>query len=439
MVKKILGISCAVLVTLFWVKTVDAKEYPWPTGKKFAYDCVKNGDCDLDITSLKEQPYLFIGESHFKTNNKVVNIADKGSKIKPNDMIGIWGNLANNESIFEPHCGPCDRFKWSEDLDTVIRSGGGDNDRSIFLNEKFKEEIIDARWLRFYRHSIPISYLLQTGELDKVKEGMVKGAEGDWLKILEASRFIYKSSNAKDYSSYSGSLNWFYPTILPLIEAHIVLQRNNVYTQQEYELVHNWLEKRVWALEHGPMDGLLSSRWKWKPFFESGNHETIYKKVAYLLWGVADQNEDYFTAGLNGFKDFHNTIRKNGSLKGEHKSGSGENYGINSGNKVTQGLIVMSVVLHNQGYDIDKEFPGIKRLVEYSSKLYHQPRSKLQKMGGGNNNLRFMTDDPNYYNTVGWMYLYDTVFNTDYAKDVPYEARGMMMFGIADAGSLNSN
>ena len=33
MVKKILGISCAVLITLLWVKTVDAKEYPWPTGK----------------------------------------------------------------------------------------------------------------------------------------------------------------------------------------------------------------------------------------------------------------------------------------------------------------------------------------------------------------------------------------------------------------------
>ena len=136
----------------------------------------------------------------------------------------------------------------------------------------------------------------------------------------------------------------------------------------------------------------------------------------------------------NGFKDFHNTIRKNGSLRGEHKGGSGENYGINSGNKVTQGLVVMSVVLHNQGYDIQKDFPGIERLVKYSAKLYDKP-----KMGGGNNSLRFMTNDPNRYNTVGWMYLYDTVFGTDYAKEVPYEARGMWMFGIADAGALNSN
>ena len=440
MVKKILGISCAVLVTLLWVKTVDAKEYPWPTGKKFAYDCVKNGGCDLDITSLTEQPYLFIGKSHFQSNNKVVNVADDGPKVSPNSMLGVWGNLVNDQYKFEPHCGPreCVTFKWSEKLDTMIRSTDSDDGRSIFLNEKFKDEMIDARYLRHFRHSIPISYLLQTGQFDKVKDGMVKGAQGDWLKVLEADKYLYKSSNAKDFALYGVSLNWFYPTIIPLIEAHIILQRNNAYTQQEYELVHNWLEKRVWALEHGPMDGLLSSRWRWKPFFESGNHETIYKKVAYLLWGVADQNEDYFTAGLNGFKDFHNTIRRNGSLKGEHIKGNGENYGINSGNKVAQGLIVMSVVLHNQGYDIEKDFPGIKRLVEYCSKLYHQPRSKLQKLGGGNNNLRFMTDDPNYYNTVGWLYLYDTVFNTDYAKDVPYEARGMVMFGISDAGALNS-
>ncbi len=441
MVRNVILVIMAVLITLAWAGMVMAKEYPWPTGKKFAYDCVKNGGCDLDITSLDEQPYLFIGKSHFQSNNKVINIAEDGPKISPNNMIGIWGNLVNDQFTFEPHCGPreCTRFEWSEKLDTMIRSHGTDDGREIWLNDKFKDEMVDARLSRVFRHSVPISYYLQKSNLDKLKEGMIQGAQGDWIKILEADKYLYKSSNAKDFQLYGNSLNWFYPTILPLIETHIVLQKNNAYTQDEFELVHNWLEKRVWALEQGPMDGLLSSRWKWKPFFESGNHETIYKKVAYLLWGIADQNEDYFTAGLNGFKDFHNTIRKNGSLKGEHKSGSGQNYGINSGNKVAQGLIVMSVVLHNQGYDIQKDFPGIERLVEYSSKLYHQPRSKLLKLGGGNNNIRFMTDDPNRYNTVGWMYLYDTVFGTDYAKDVPYEARGMWMFGIADAGALNSN
>ena len=173
MVKRVLSISLVFFIAILWFKIVDAKEYPWPTGKKFAYNCVKNGGCDLDITSLTKQPYLFIGKSHFKSNSKVVNIADDGPKVSPNNMFGVWGNLVNDVSIFEPHCGPseCITFKWSDKLDTVIKSTSTNDGRTIFLNEKFKDEMIDARWLRFFRHSIPISYLLQTGQLDKVKDG----------------------------------------------------------------------------------------------------------------------------------------------------------------------------------------------------------------------------------------------------------------------------
>ena len=212
------------------------------------------------------------------------------------------------------------------------------------------------------------------------------------------------------------------------------MQKNEVYSKEEFELVHSWLEKRVWALEQGPMDGLLSSQWKWKHFFEPGNHETINKKVAYMLWGVADQNEDYFTAGLNGFKDFYKTMRKkNGTLKAEHRSGSGQNFGINSGNKVAQGMIIMAIILHHQGYDVQKDFPKINKLVAWCSKNYKDPKN----MGGGNDNLRFLSNNPNEYNTVGWMYLYDLVFETNYALDFPTETSRMVMYAIEDARSLS--
>ena len=75
-------------------------------------------------------------------------------------------------------------------------------------------------------------------------------------------------------------------------------------------MVHSWLEKRVWVLEQGPLDGLVSSAFKWNNLFEPANHESINKKVAYMLWGVADQNEVYFTAAINGFEDFYKTMRK---------------------------------------------------------------------------------------------------------------------------------
>ena len=83
-----------------------------------------------------------------------------------------------------------------------------------------------------------------------------------------------------------------------------------MYNEEEFKMVHSWLEKRVWVLEQGPLDGLVSSAFKWNNFFEPANHESINKKVAYMLWGVADQNEVYFTAAINGFEDFYKSMRK---------------------------------------------------------------------------------------------------------------------------------
>lgn len=429
----------ALFVTLAWVDMARADHKGWPHGKKFAYKCVTEGGCDLDITSLHEQPKLFIGKSNFNGTNKAINIADKGPLIKPTEMIGIWGNLINNNSKYDvsDECQgsvSCKTLTWKEYYDIkILASPSGSDDELIWKNEQFEDEAIDGGMRNDWRHSHPISHLLQTGNLTGLKDGMVSGAEGDWIRILESDKFLYKST-ATDYQLFGNSLNWFYPTIIPLIEAHIVLQQNNLYTKEEFELVHSWLEKRVWALEQGPMDGLLSSRWGWKHFFEPGNHETINKKVAYMLWGIADQNEVYFTAGFNGFKDFYSTMRNNGSLKGEHKSGNGQNYGINSGNKVAQGMIAMAILLHNQGYDIQKDFPKIDKLVAYCSKKYKKPSG-----GGQNNNLRFMSNNPNEYNTTGWMDLYDTVFGTSYAINFPIESKRMIHFGIADASALNLN
>ena len=70
----------------------------WPHGKKYAYKCVKEGGCDIDITKLDKQPKLFIGKSKFDGSNKAINIAKKGKLIKPTKMIGIWGDFKNDSS-----------------------------------------------------------------------------------------------------------------------------------------------------------------------------------------------------------------------------------------------------------------------------------------------------------------------------------------------------
>ena len=92
----------------------------------------------------------------------------------------------------------------------------------------------------------------------------------------------------------------------------------------------------------------------------------------------------------------------------------------------------MAIILHHQGFDVQKEFPKINKLVAWCSKNYDDPK----EMGGGNDNLRFLSNNPNEYNTVGWMYLYDLVFETNYALDFPTETSRMVMYAIEDARSL---
>ena len=450
--KKLLGI---VVLGLLLSGNAYADHKGWPHGKKWAYNCAKTTDCNIKIENIKEQPKLFIGKSVFNGKNSVKNIAYKGKIIKPNKMLGVWGEGWKSSDAYIPVNGEqqisrslwckgvsCLNLQWSELLDSMIYAPAINDGNEIFLNEQFKNEITGAggdseRFFKPWRHALIISHLLQLGNLENLKQGLINGAKGKWLNELQPDTFLYQSGEVIDFQAYGNSLNWFYPTIISLLEAHIVLQQNNIYTEEEFKMVHSWLKKRVWALEQGPMDGLLSSGWRWKNFFEPGNHETINKKVAYMLWGVADQNEIYFTAAINGFEDFYKTMRKkNGTFKNEHKKGDGGNYGIASGNYVGQCMVVMAVILHHQGIDVRKKYPKIEKFVQWASKNYKNPQDI--KYGGQNNNLRFLEENPLKNNTVGWMHLWDKEFGTNYAEEYNFHLAGkeMIVYGIADTSNI---
>ena len=438
-------ISIILFTCLFICNNSYADHKGWPHGKKWAYNCAKTTDCNIVIENILEQPKLFIGKSVINGGNKVKNIAEKGDPIKPIKMVGIWKENWKGSKIFvdEGEGYKCERgderfLKWSEIFDNIIYAPAIDDGNEIFLNKKFEEEVAEGeKFFRPWRHSWRISCLIQSGKFENLKKSLVEGAQGKWFKVLQSDPFLYKSGKYTDFQAYGNSLNWFYPTIIPLLEAHILLQQKKIYSDEEFKIVHSWLKKRVWALEQGPMDGLVSSAWKWKHFFEPGNHETINKKVAYMLWGIADQNETYFTASLNGFEDFYNTMRKkNGTFKNEHKKGDGQNYGLQSGNFVGQNMIVMAIILEHQGIDVRKKYPKIEKFVKWASKNYKEA-DKLN-FGGGNNNLRFLSDDPLKKNTLGWMYLWGKEYGTDYIKldDYPHETRTMMTYGVYNSTEI---
>ena len=363
-------------------------------------------------------------------------------------MLGIWGqgwkssDKYNNQDIFGCGKDSCLNLQWNQILDSMIYAPAINDGNEIFLNEKFKKEITGAggdseKYFKPWRHALVISNLLQLGNFENLKQGLIDGANGKWLNELQPDTFLYQSGEYIDFQAYGNSLNWFYPTIIPLVEAHIVLQKNNIYTDDEFKIVHSWLEKRVWVLEQGPLDGLVSSAFKWNNFFEPANHESINKKVAYMLWGVADQNEVYFTAAINGFEDFYKTMRKkNGTFENEHRKGDGANYGIQSGNFVGQNMIVMALILEHQGMNVKKKYPKIAKFVQWASKNYKDVK-KLD-YSGGNNDLRFLSNDPFKKNTLGWMYLWDKEFGTDYIQltDYPSETRTMITYGIFDVTDI---
>ena len=443
--KKLLGI---VVLGLLLSTNANTDHKGWPHGKKWAYNCANTTDCNVIIENLDKQPKLFIGKSVNSSSNKPINIADKGKSVKPKNMVGIWGkgwkssNKYGEEGLFGCGRDSCLKLQWNEILDSMIYAPAINDGNEIFLNEKFKKEISGAggdseKYFKPFRHALVISNLLQLGNLESLKKGLIEGAKGKWLNELQPDTFLYQSDEHTDFQAYGNSLNWFYPTIIPLLEAHIVLQQNNIYSDEEFKMVHSWLEKRVWVLEQGPLDGLVSSAFKWNNLFEPANHESINKKVAYMLWGVADQNEVYFTAAINGFEDFYKTMRKkNGTFKNEHRKGDGANYGIQSGNVVGQSMIVMAIILKHQGIDVKKKYPKIKKFVQWASENYK--KAKELDFGGGNNNLRFLSDNPLKRNTAGWIYLWDKEFGTNYTKanNFPPETRTMIMYGIADAFNI---
>ena len=443
--KKLLGI---VVLGLLLSTNANTDHKGWPHGKKWAYNCANTTDCNVVIENLDKQPKLFIGKSVNSSSNKPINIADKGKSIKPKNMVGIWGkgwkssDKYGEEGLFGCGRDSCLKLQWNEILDSMIYAPAINDGNEIFLNKKFKKEISGAggdseKYFKPFRHALVISNLLQLGNLESLKKGLIEGAKGKWLNELQPDTFLYQSDEHTDFQAYGNSLNWLYPTIMPLLEAHIVLQQNNIYTDDEFKMVHSWLEKRVWVLEQGPLDGLVSSAFKWNNFFEPANHESINKKVAYMLWGVADQNEVYFTAAINGFEDFYKTMRKkNGTFKNEHRKGDGANYGIQSGNVVGQSMIVMAIILKHQGIDVKKKYPKIEKFVQWASENYK--KAKELDFGGGNNDLRFLSDNPLKRNTAGWIYLWDKEFGTNYAKlnNFSPATKTMITYGIADASKI---
>ena len=233
--KKILVI---IFISFLFYSNANTTHKGWPHGKKWAYNCAKTTDCNILIENISEQPKLFIGKGVKSSSNKPINIADKGNPIKPNKMVGIWGEGWKSSDKYRDQdllgCGgnSCLNLQWSKMLDSMIYAPAINDGNEIFLNEQFKRNYRSysesEKFFKPWRHALIISHLLQLGNFENLKQGLINGAKGKWLNELQPDTFLYQSGEYIDFQAYGNSLNWFYPTIIPLLEAYSLAAKQYV-------------------------------------------------------------------------------------------------------------------------------------------------------------------------------------------------------------------
>ena len=364
--------------------------------------------------------------------------------------------------------------------------------QTIFFSDKFDTIIAPQAWSS-WRHSWPLSNKMQDYRFNKnmnnnsslvyVKDKLVEAANKNYLSKAPncdywASQDLAKKNNFclmgsgvhGEMDGWDSTINEFlWGSLLIFLETHITILRENLYTEDEKKLVHNWLEKKVWFIEQGPGNGTISKKNSYKPVEDPPNHHTISKILAFLLWGIADQNKEYFTAGVRGFESAYSVIREDGSILTEHKPsdlsksvclkngpekvgcGHGGFASFDRGNITAKFIVLIAIVLENQGYDIKSNYPKIERILEFTKLSIEDPLNKnFSKIWGAYslddynkwNSLRYQSVDdsnpPMPHNNLGYMLLWDLTFGDNYSDVVPdyINQKAVTEFGILDSTCL---
>lgn len=363
--------------------------------------------------------------------------------------------------------------------------------QSIFFSDKFDKIIAPQAWSS-WRHSWPMSNKMQDYRYNKEKENfasliyikdkLVEAANKNFLSKAPNCDYWKNQEIAKknnyclmgvgdnsELDGWDGTINEFlWGSLLMFLEVHITMLREDIYTEEEKILVHNWLEKKVWFVERGPGNGSLGKKTSYTPVEDPPNHHTIAKILMFLLWGIADQNSEYFTAGVRGFESAYNVIRNDGSILTEHYPHSSKQKclkdgpdimgcghgGYNSfdrGNLTSRFIVLIALVLENQGYNIKSNYPKIEKILEFTKLAVEDPlNKKFSKIWGQYsmndyqkwNSLRYKSVDdsnpPMPQNNLGHLVLWDLAFDDNYSSVVPdyLNQKSVPEFGVLDGTCL---
>ena len=477
-----------IILFLFFIKNAYAHEsnlHKYPniieSGKKYAQKILKE-DLTIDLQNL-QKPILYIPQHECEKQltlparevdcagaKKRDNIAYNHPEENPINMIGgIHSEVISNCSL--------------SNLEK----------QSVFFSDKFDNTIAPKAWFT-WRHSWGMSNRLQDYHFTKnknqfdsltyLKDNLVQAAEKGYLTKAPNCDYWGKETKSEidkicmvgpgqhgEIDGWDATVNYFiWGELSIFLETHITLLKEDLYSEKEKKIVHDWLEKMVWFIERGPGNGTLSKKHKYMPIEDPPNHHTISKILVYLLWGIADQNAEYFTAGVRGFESAYSIIREDGSLLTEHKPsdkskktclkkgpeiigcGHGGFQSFDRGNLTSRFIVLMALVLENQGFDIKKNFPKIEKIIQFTHLSIEDPLNKqFSKIWGQYtleeykiwNSLRYQSKDdsnpPMPHNNLGYLFLWDIYYGDSYSDVVPdyINQKAVTEFGVLDATCLS--
>ena len=436
----------------------------WPSGIKYAKDVSANAILYFDEAKKPERLYI---NSHDRPPH---NVAYQGNIETPNSYYAFWPKGAysrmlinpefyNDRSYYAKHGISIEKFVFEEHIDEVV-------DGNYDVNRGFDEEnkgVFSFHLQNFHNGD--------KESLETLKSMMLEWVNGPYWETMIPDRELVCSTCSNLTPGWEG---WGQPlmielwnNIIPMLEVHITLIREEAYSTEEYDLVHKWLEKRVWAAEKGPGDGGLGPVHRWIPDPGAPNHHKVRKTLGYLMWGIADQNSEYYTAGIRGFEEYHKVLRNDGSIVTEHyydeacQTGfddHGCKYGLSQGNDTGKYMAMAAIALHNQGIDVRKKYPKIEKNIEWTTIVAVEPALAKKWIGD-----IFVTSqreianppDPSIFNedgidmewttngaytrkNLGHLFVWDRIFKTIYTSrlstklGIDHHPRRAFDFGIVD-------
>ena len=289
----------------------------------------------------------------------------------------------------------------------------------VMMIKTFNQESLDQLGLFAPYVGARIANWMVTGEvveLQNVWGELYKWASRDALKDLIGGSYCIEGPvdggwyiNWDCYEGFNGVLGDLRQQFLiPILAMYPILIDKVNPSTSEVEIVQNWLRDLMWRSEQGLDEG---HTYEGKKMFMYAHHHTTPKGLSYLLWGIVDNDVDFFRAGIAHYYALLASTRRDGTLATEvwaRESGSGGHGGPTSLEHVNENLgfmVTMAEAVARQGYDlysVTYKGANIHKMIDAFVTGYNRPEQWKKHTGVDTQDLSLIR----WWDDVQWIPAY---------------------------------